>query len=67
MDLIEKLEVLVMRQMGEGRTITLSQDEQDKARHELSKLVLMAAGRAAINGDAAAARLLFDLKVLNLR
>ena len=34
---------------------------------ELTQSVLMAVGEAALDGDAAAARLLLDLKILKLR
>ena len=64
MDQRETLEVLLAHQMGE--TIALSPEERASARRQLSKSVLITVGRAAISGDAAAARLLFDMKVLRL-
>ena len=65
MDHTERLEHLIAYKMG--KNIDLSPKVLDAERSELTRSVLMAVGKAALDGDAAAARMLFDMKVLKLR
>ena len=63
MDQHQKLEALIDNAMVGG---DLSPEDRDKAKAELTRAVLVAVGKAAIQGDAEAARLLFDMKLLRL-
>ena len=65
MDHTERLEHLIAYYMGEE--IDLSPEALDAERSELTRSVLMAVGKAALAGDAAAARLLLGHKILKLR
>ena len=65
MDHTERLEHLIAYYMG--KEIDLSPEALDAERSELTRSVLMAVGKNAIQGDAAAADMLFKMKVLRLR
>ena len=62
MDHAERLEHLIAYYMG--KKVDLSPEAFTAERSELTQSVLMAVGEAALDGDAAAARLLLDLKIL---
>ena len=64
MDQQDKLEALIDHEM---RKTILLHDEHVKAQSELTREVLVAVGKAAIRGDAAAASLLFKVNVLRSR
>ena len=64
MDHTERLEYLIAYYMG--KEIDLSPEALDAERSELTRSVLMAVGKNAIQGDAAAADMLFKMKVLRL-
>ena len=64
MDNIERLEHLIACQMG--GEISLSPEAIDEEQRRLTRSVLVAVGKAALTGDAAAADLLFKVKVLRL-
>ena len=63
MDNTERLEHLIAH-YHMGKKTDLSLETLNAERSELTRVVLMAVGKAALAGDAAAARLLFDIKVL---
>ena len=64
MDQQDKLEALIDHKM---RKTILPYNEYVKAQSELTREVLVAVGKAAIRGDAAAAGLLFKVNVLTAR
>ena len=58
----ERLEHLIAHYMG--KKVDLSPEAFDAERSELTRSVLLDVGMASLGGDAAAARLLLDLKIL---
>ena len=62
MDHTERLEYLIAYYMG--KEVDLPPEAFNAERSELTRSVLMAVGKAALAGDAAAARLLLEHKIL---